>query len=101
MGFCVNPPHPAGNAAVEACPVRVLGLELSDECLARLVLGRSGTFELHDAPLEFGEERLIDLLLGANSGSASMLTEEVVNAASQFSNGNFEDDLTVVAVSVD
>ena len=50
---------------------------------------------------EFGEDRLIDLLLYLKSAGAATWTEEVVGAASQFSNGNFEDDLTVVAVSID
>jgi sigma-B regulation protein RsbU (phosphoserine phosphatase) len=50
---------------------------------------------------EFGEDRLIDLVLGSRHLDAGALAERVVAAASQFSNGNFSDDLTVVAISVD
>jgi serine phosphatase RsbU (regulator of sigma subunit) len=49
---------------------------------------------------EFGEDRLIDLAL-QSSQHAAALAESVIAAATQFSNGNFNDDLTVVAITVD
>jgi sigma-B regulation protein RsbU (phosphoserine phosphatase) len=49
---------------------------------------------------EFGEERLIDLIRLFRDKDAAALTRETISAASSFSNGKFEDDLTVVAVSV-
>jgi serine phosphatase RsbU (regulator of sigma subunit) len=50
---------------------------------------------------EFGEDRLIDLVIRLNTNHAGLLTDGTLEAASRFTNGNFEDDLTVVAVSVD
>jgi serine phosphatase RsbU (regulator of sigma subunit) len=50
---------------------------------------------------EFGDSRLIDLVLDSRSTDATALTGETIAAATEFSNGNFDDDLTVVAISVD
>jgi len=50
---------------------------------------------------EFGESRLIDLALRSEAKQASELAAETVGAATRFSNGNFDDDLTVLAISVD
>jgi len=50
---------------------------------------------------EFGEDRLIQLVVGSPCVDAATLTARVIEAASDFSNGNFSDDLTVVAISVD
>ncbi len=50
---------------------------------------------------EFGEGRLLELVRSLRDLKAAALTEAVVSAATQFSNGNFDDDLTVVAISVD
>jgi sigma-B regulation protein RsbU (phosphoserine phosphatase) len=49
---------------------------------------------------EFGEDRLVELVLAAPHGSAT-LAANVVAAAAEFSNGNFTDDLTVVGISMD
>jgi sigma-B regulation protein RsbU (phosphoserine phosphatase) len=49
---------------------------------------------------EFGEDRLIELVCSYDA-DADTLTARVIAAASEFSNGNFSDDLTVVAISVD
>jgi sigma-B regulation protein RsbU (phosphoserine phosphatase) len=49
---------------------------------------------------EFGEQRLIDLVFSLNQ-DATGLAEATLGAATQFSNGNFDDDLAVVAISVD
>lgn len=67
----------------------------------RLLLYTDGITESrNEAGEEFGEDRLIDLVLGSTHVDAVTLTEEVVAAATRFSNGNFEDDLTVVDVTV-
>jgi serine phosphatase RsbU (regulator of sigma subunit) len=50
---------------------------------------------------EFSADRLLRLVQQSHGTDASGLVEAVIGAATQFSNGNFEDDLTVVAVSVD
>ena len=50
---------------------------------------------------EFGEQRLIDLLLHCEHRDVEALTARLMDEASGFSNGSFEDDLTLVAVSVD
>jgi len=50
---------------------------------------------------EFGEGQLIDLAHRFHDGNAAALTEEVIGAATRFCHGNFDDDLTVVALSVD
>jgi sigma-B regulation protein RsbU (phosphoserine phosphatase) len=50
---------------------------------------------------EFGADRLIDLVRGFEHNDAAALTDAVIGAAREFSNGNFEDDLTVVAITVD
>jgi phosphoserine phosphatase RsbU/P len=67
---------------------------------SRLLLYTDGITECRNAAdEEFGEDRLIALVLDA-SDDASALTERAAAAAAEFSNGNFDDDLTVVAVSV-
>jgi serine phosphatase RsbU (regulator of sigma subunit) len=50
---------------------------------------------------EFGEQRLVDLLLHCKHHNVDTLTAQVMCEVSRFSNGSFEDDLTLVAVSVD
>jgi sigma-B regulation protein RsbU (phosphoserine phosphatase) len=50
---------------------------------------------------EFGAERLAELLERSRDKNAAALAEAVVGAAAEFSNGQFDDDVTVVAVSVD
>jgi len=50
---------------------------------------------------EFGEERLADLIKRFENDDATALTERIVAAAAQFSHGDFQDDVTVLAVSVD
>jgi sigma-B regulation protein RsbU (phosphoserine phosphatase) len=69
---------------------------------ARLVMYTDGVTESHNpSGEEFGDGRLVDHILRSPLDDAAALTEGIVGAARQFSNGNFEDDLTVVAVSVD
>jgi sigma-B regulation protein RsbU (phosphoserine phosphatase) len=63
----------------------------------RLLMYTDGVTESRNADgEEFGEDRLMDLMEAAGS-----LTDAVVNRATAFSNGKFDDDLTVVTVSVD
>jgi serine phosphatase RsbU (regulator of sigma subunit) len=50
---------------------------------------------------EFGDDRLIDLILQSSRLDASALADRAVAAATEFTNANFHDDLTVVAISVD
>jgi len=50
---------------------------------------------------EFGEDRLIDLVLRFEPNDAAALAEEALGAARRFSNGHVEDDLTLVSISVD
>ena len=50
---------------------------------------------------EFGEERLTDLIKRFETDNATALTERIVAAAAEFSHGDFQDDVTVLAVSVD
>jgi sigma-B regulation protein RsbU (phosphoserine phosphatase) len=49
---------------------------------------------------EFGEQRLIELLESARFGSAAALAERVSAEATSFTGGTFDDDLTVLAVTV-
>jgi serine phosphatase RsbU (regulator of sigma subunit) len=67
----------------------------------RILMYTDGITESRNASdEEFGEDRLIDLAL-QSSQHAAALAESVIAAATQFSNGNFNDDLTVVAITVD
>jgi sigma-B regulation protein RsbU (phosphoserine phosphatase) len=68
----------------------------------RLLLYTDGITESRDAAgEEFGDDRLIDLVLHFESNDAAALAESVVGAAGRFSRGHFEDDLTVVSICVD
>jgi sigma-B regulation protein RsbU (phosphoserine phosphatase) len=68
----------------------------------RLLLYTDGLTESRDAAgEEFGEERLADLVRRFESNDAVALAEHVVGEAQRFSNGQFEDDLTVVSICVD
>ena len=50
---------------------------------------------------EFGENQIIEIIRTLSGGGADKLTEEVIGAATRFSHGVFEDDLTIVAVSIE
>jgi len=68
----------------------------------RLLMYTDGITEsVNPAGEEFGESRLINLIVCPKYKDAAALADETVGAATQFSNGRFDDDLTVVAVSVD
>ena len=67
----------------------------------RVLMYTDGVTESHNAQgEEFGESQILDLVCRLQGGDASTLTNEVVNAATLFSHGNLEDDLTVVALSI-
>ena len=68
----------------------------------RLLMYTDGITESRNpAGEEFGEVRLTGLVTQWGRSDAAALVEQAVGAASRFSNGNFEDDLTVIAVSVE
>jgi serine phosphatase RsbU (regulator of sigma subunit) len=68
----------------------------------RVLLYTDGLTECRNADdVEFGEGRLISLVLQSPHHDAIALTGETIAAAQEFTNGNFEDDLTLVVVSVD
>lgn len=49
---------------------------------------------------EFGDRRLSDLMIGLQGASPGELTDQVVSRVSRFNEGNFKDDVTVLAVEV-
>jgi sigma-B regulation protein RsbU (phosphoserine phosphatase) len=68
----------------------------------RLLMYTDGITESRNADgEEFGEDRLEELASRTLDKDAAALTQAVISAAAQFSNGHFDDDLTVVAVSID
>jgi sigma-B regulation protein RsbU (phosphoserine phosphatase) len=76
--------------------------ELSIGLDGRLLMFTDGITESRNAEgEEFGADRLTSLVSESQHNNAAALAESVVGAAAQFCNGHFDDDLTVVAVSVD
>lgn len=68
----------------------------------RLVLYTDAVTESRNAEdEEFGERRLINLVLALQAAGPKELTESIIRAVSQFDHGDFEDDLTLLAVAVD
>ena len=67
----------------------------------RILLYSDGITENRNAAgEEFGEARLVDLLSYCTDGNAEGLIEHVIAAAENFGQGTFEDDVTVVALSL-
>jgi sigma-B regulation protein RsbU (phosphoserine phosphatase) len=67
-----------------------------------LLLFTDGVTEAKDAAEEeFGDERLISLLLEDRSLGAKQLTQKVLATVSQFSQSNLADDATLLALSVE
>jgi len=67
----------------------------------RLLMYTDGITEAQNSEgEEFGDRRLSDLMIGLQGASPGELTEIVVSTVSAFSNGNFKDDVTVLAVEV-
>lgn len=67
----------------------------------RLVLFTDGVTELWNRDdVEFGEERLLELLRDYRTLDASGLRDLIVETVTDFSHGDFHDDLTLVVVAV-
>lgn len=67
----------------------------------RLVLFTDGITELKDASEdEFGEERLEQFVVRNRTATASALKDRILAEIGDFSNGAFQDDVTVVVVAV-
>lgn len=67
----------------------------------RMLMYTDGVTECRNAEgEEFGERRLIDLAVRMRHSGPVELTDALLRNVTQFSNGNFEDDLTVLAVGV-
>jgi sigma-B regulation protein RsbU (phosphoserine phosphatase) len=68
----------------------------------RLLLYTDGITESRNTSgEEFGEKRLSDLTAHLSNSDATALLQKTIDAVSLFNNTNFEDDVTVVAVSID
>src|SRR5688572_16504118 len=67
----------------------------------RIVMYTDGVTECRNGSDEFlGEDRLIDFIEALRDADAFAVAHAVVAAATTFSSGNFEDDLTVVSVAI-
>jgi sigma-B regulation protein RsbU (phosphoserine phosphatase) len=74
-----------------------IALDLHD----RLVMYTDGITESHNAlGEEFGERGLINLTLQLRDSEPIEMTDALFRAVSEFNSGNFEDDLTVLALAV-
>jgi phosphoserine phosphatase RsbU/P len=68
----------------------------------RVLLFTDGVTEVRNpAGEEFGEERLIDLLVESRGLSADQLQQTIMSAVTRYSGGNFLDDATLIAVVVE
>ena len=68
----------------------------------RILLYTDGITESRNrAGEEFGEERLLGRVVQSEETDAAALAKNVIGAATEFNDGNFDDDLTVVAISID
>jgi phosphoserine phosphatase RsbU/P len=66
-----------------------------------LVLFTDGVSEAQDSSYnEFGEERLIEVLTKHRSRSALEIQRAVIQAVSDFSRGDYHDDVTVLVMAV-
>lgn len=76
--------------------------EVCLDCGDRLLLYTDGITESRNsAGEEFGENKLVDLVRHLPQAGVAAMVEQTIAAAGQFNNGDFEDDVTVVAVTVD
>jgi serine phosphatase RsbU (regulator of sigma subunit) len=67
----------------------------------RLLLFTDGVTEVTNAEgKEFGEERLIELLINNRSLGTAELQKRVMEAVTAFSGGDFQDDVTMVVIGV-
>jgi serine phosphatase RsbU (regulator of sigma subunit)/FixJ family two-component response regulator len=68
----------------------------------RLVLFTDGVTEVRNSDgEEFGERRLINLLVENRELSAARLQQEILNAVTEFSGGDFQDDATLIVMAVE
>jgi sigma-B regulation protein RsbU (phosphoserine phosphatase) len=68
----------------------------------RLILFTDGVTEAANQAGElFGEERLLRLLVEHRARNASELRELILNAVAEFSDGAYQDDVTLVALAVE
>ena len=68
----------------------------------RILLFTDGVTEVQNpSGEEFGERRLTDLLTRNRSLGAAQLQERIMDAVSEFSNGNFLDDATIIVMAVE
>jgi sigma-B regulation protein RsbU (phosphoserine phosphatase) len=78
------------------------GQEVSLAGQERLLMFTDGLTESRNAEgEEFGEERLLDFVRRRHEEESTGLSEAIVDTVSDFNQGHFEDDLTVVAVAVE
>jgi len=74
--------------------------EISIEPGDRVVMFTDGVTEARDAGgEEFGENRLIELLVKSREMDAAGLKEQLFDALVKFTSGKFDDDVTIVALS--
>jgi phosphoserine phosphatase RsbU/P len=70
-------------------------------CGDRLLLFTDGVTELRNSSAdEFGEDRLIELLVANRELSAEALRDRIVKAVAEFGGGEFQDDATLVVLCV-
>ena len=68
----------------------------------RVLLFTDGVTEARNrADEEFGEERLIELLIKHRSLSAARIQQQVMETVAEFSGGDFQDDATLVVLAVE
>jgi two-component system, sensor histidine kinase ChiS len=68
----------------------------------RILMYTDGITECRDSSgEEFGEDRLIEFIFREQKTDADTLTAKTIREANRFSSGRLEDDVTVVAVTVD
>ena len=67
----------------------------------RIVLFTDGASEARRGEDEFGEDRLIALVVEARHLSAMDLQERIIDELRVFTSGNFGDDVTLVAIAAD
>ena len=68
----------------------------------RVLLFTDGVTEVRNAAdEEFGDERLIDLLIAGRGLTAAQIRQQVMAAVAEFSGGNFHDDATLIVALVE
>lgn len=88
----------AGGAVLGVFPDAIY--EQAEVCLRagdRLLLFTDGIVEAEDREgVEFGEDRLLDLLAANRAAGATALREKIMDMLAQFTAGTFQDDATLV-----